>query len=81
MECSKFKVIQWNCNRIKPKQNFLFKLVSDADVFCLQETWLTKEDSFHVQNYNIFRKDRDDNGKEGGGLMFGVKNNLQYINA
>ena len=75
MSTRSFKVVQWNCNRLKPKLSFMHKVVDSNDIFCLQETWLEPTDNFYMNDFNIYRKDRS-SGSKGGGLIIGVRKDL-----
>ena len=73
----KIKVLQWNCNRLKPRLLCFLKIISDFDVLCCQESWLKDEDVLTLPEFNIYRKDRVN--EEGGGLFIAIKKNLQFM--
>ena len=55
-------------------------IVREFDIFCMQETWLTNEQSFQVPGYNYFRSDRTKNKKAkrgSGGVVVLYKSELQ----
>ena len=81
METLKLKILQWNCNRIKPRLGWIHNLGDDIDVLCLQETWLKESDPFCIPGFNIYRKDRQSeqtDTREGGGLLIAIKKNLHF---
>lgn len=58
----KLNILQWNCRSIKPKlksfEQVLFK--EKIHMAILSETWLVPDDFIKINNYKIFRLDRDD---------------------
>ena len=63
---------------IKELDNMVRKF--DIHVFCFQETWLTKELSFNVKGYKIFRSDRPKKStarRASGGVIILFKDNLE----
>lgn len=71
------KVIQWNCRSINSNRVFLEMLIEkhDPDILLLSETWLKNSQSFNLQGFNVFRRDRMNNSR-GGGVMVATKTYL-----
>ena len=68
------------CNKIPELQATLD--VYDPDIFCVSETWLSDDfpdSNFQLNNYNIFRHDRDGGRDPHGGVMIGVKCDLNPV--
>lgn len=58
----KLNIIQWNAQSVRPKSLALEQLLSQDKIHiaALSETWLEPESNFKINNYKIFRKDRQD---------------------
>lgn len=69
--------MQWNCRSIFSAATDLFYMCNEhsPDVILLQETWLSKEKSFHLKNYRIFRLDRP---SRGGGLAVFISSQIAH---
>ncbi|GFV20460.1 hypothetical protein TNCV_4142211 [Trichonephila clavipes] len=68
-------IIQWNCRGLKNKFIWLnIPPFSEADIWVLQETFLSIHDNINLPNKIIFRKDRED--RSGGGLLIAVPSNI-----
>ena len=76
---SKFlSILLWNAQSIKekhPEFKLLVKKLTPS-LFGICETWLKGKHKFRIPNYHILRQDRED--REGGGIMIGIKNSLEY---
>ena len=60
----------------------LDNMVRNFDIFCFQGTWLTKELSFNVKGYKIFRSDRPKKSiarRASGGVIMLFKDNLEPV--
>ena len=58
----------------------LDNMVRNFDIFCFQKTWLTKELSFNVKGYKVFRSDRPKKStvrRASGGVIILFKDNLE----
>ena len=77
------KIFQWNCHSLNPKKGSLSRLAADYDILLLCETWLKPNINFHLSNFNIIRKDRDDR-QEGdfplpSGMIYPSKGWIQLL--
>jgi len=74
------KIMQWNCNsilcRLPELKLLLSKMEKEPDVICLQETYLKNGTQLLLPNYNIERRDREDERK--GGMAILIKKNISY---
>ena len=54
------------------------KLITNYDIFCLQETWLTDSESINMDDFTIYRSDRKENKRHcgSGGVVTLVKSKL-----
>lgn len=72
-------IVSWNAQGISnsSKQYELNKFLNEshADVICLQETFLNHHNSFYVNNYTVYRRDRD---AHGGGVAILLKDNIRH---
>ena len=52
----KHKIIQWNCQGLKPNYNEASLLISEYNpsVFCFQETYLEPGDNISLKGFNIY---------------------------
>ena len=75
---TKLKLIQWNARNIKQRTTDIIPLLRN-DILCIQETWLNNKDQFKLKNFNIIRKDREED-TVGGGVLIAVKDNIEYTN-
>ncbi|XP_063615580.1 uncharacterized protein LOC134788675 [Penaeus indicus] len=71
------KIILWNIRSIQNKKTELNYLLNkeQPDIIGICETWLKCKDKFNLQNYQVIRKDRED--QIGGGLALCIKNDIQ----
>lgn len=71
------KILQWNIRSVFSNIDNLKVLIQEYkfEIITLNETWLKKEYSFKLNQYNVMRKDRHD-GK--GGIAILIKNNIEY---
>ena len=69
--------MHWNARSVKNKMVQLYNTINTEKpiVITICETWLNKKDTFKINGYKIFRKDRS--GKTGGGLIIAVDQSLQ----
>lgn len=56
-------IMQWNAQSVKPKRLELEQLLvqNKIHIAAISETWLNPDSSFKINNYTIFRLDREDN--------------------
>ena len=73
----KLTITGTNANGLKSKKDSLLNLLStdNPQVFMIQETKMKKKNQMEVQGYELFEKVRK--GKDGGGVMIGVKKDLE----
>lgn len=59
---SDFNIMQWNSQSVRPKMACLSTFLNQENIHIalVSETWLEDESSFHISEYNIFRRDRSD---------------------
>lgn len=71
------RILQWNCRSINSKVGELCKLIQifKIDVVLLQETFLSDNKTFKINNFNIIRNDRN---SQGGGVAIAIKNNWKF---
>lgn len=70
------RLLQWNARSIRNKNVWLSQaLFIDADVLCIQETFLLPQDNFHLSRKIIYRNDRVSNNR-GGGTLIAVNNTI-----
>ena len=62
------KLVNWNANGIKSKKSSLmeFLIRHKIDIACITETHLKNTETFKINGYNIYRKDRDTIHSKGG---------------
>ncbi|TGZ47961.1 hypothetical protein DBV15_10259, partial [Temnothorax longispinosus] len=72
---SEIKILQWNCRGLQDKLPNLQFLAKKFDIFCIQETLLTKVSKVSVNNFSLLRTDITKPGMRG--ICFLVKNNLK----
>ena len=74
----KFKVYYHNIRGIKSKLKSLKEIIEDEKpaVICITETHLGKEETIKIQDYKLFRNDRN---TEGGGVLIGVHKKLKNV--
>ncbi|KAL4091248.1 hypothetical protein QTP88_025970 [Uroleucon formosanum] len=55
------KLVNWNANGIKSKKSSLIEFLfrHNIDIACLTETHLKNTETFKINGYNIYRRDRD----------------------
>ena len=75
---SKYKIIQWNCRGVKPRFEELLLLLSllRPSVFCLQETFLKRNDTFTLKGFNIYNHIHLDCLRASGGSSLLVHSTL-----
>lgn len=56
-------VFQWNAQSLKPKQLAFEHILTESRVLIavISETWLDPDSRLKINNYNVFRNDREDN--------------------
>ena len=72
-------IFSWNGRSIRNKETELKLHVYTKklyDVIALQETWLKPKNKIHFESYETIREDRL--GRNGGGVMFLIKEGVQY---
>lgn len=62
MDNKQFNILQWNCRSINSNKYSLLNYLNTTtvDVIILVETWLKKNQSFHIRDFSCVRNDRDD---------------------
>lgn len=65
---SELIICSWNANGISNKKPILINFLKDkqVDIMLINETKLTDQDKLKIKNYDVIRKDRDDNTRAGG---------------
>ena len=75
-------ILHLNCQSIKNESKILQlnHLTSkyNSNLICLNETFLKPIDAFNLENFNIHRKDRIN--KKGGGVILGIKKDIESKN-
>ena len=71
----KHKIIQWNCQGLKPNYNEVSLLISEYNpsVFCFQETFLKPDDNISLRGFNIYNYVHTDCLRPSGGASIFVK--------
>jgi hypothetical protein len=87
MAKTQFRMLQWNTsganNKLVDVQHFI--TLFDPSVICLNETWFYPLTSFFLQNYAIFRQDRELNPTDllfnslGGGVAILIREGTTVI--
>ena len=72
------EIFQWNSRSIVNKESELKKEIrrQKYEIFAIQETWLKEKDNFKFKPYVVLRSDRIN--RQGGGVMFLVKDTIQF---
>lgn len=72
------KIITWNAHSIQNKKTDLNYLIfkENPGLIAISETWLKNKDNFKLNNYEIIRKDREN--QIGGGLMMCIRKDIQF---
>jgi hypothetical protein len=66
---NKIQFLQWNCQSIKLKLPELQRRANQYIIF-LSETWLTKEDTVYIKDFDIIRKYRGGCTRGGVAIIF-----------
>ena len=71
----KHKIIQWNCQGLKPNYNEVSLLISEYNpsVFCFQETFLKPDDKISLKGFNVYNYVHTDCLRPSGGASIFVK--------
>lgn len=71
-------ILQWNARSFRGKKVELsiINIIKNYDIILLTETWLKVNEPFHINNYNIVRKDWANHNSSG--LTIAIKTNLTY---
>ena len=74
----KHKIIQWNCQGLKPNYNEVSLLISEYNpsVFCFQETFLKPDDNISLGGFNIYNYVHTDCLRPSGGASIFVKSSF-----
>src|ERR1700755_3212489 len=74
---NKLNVCQWNIRGYNSNKCYLEHLVGkyNINIIALQETFLNVEKFCFFKNFNIYRKDRNNNG---GGVLLGIRKDISY---
>ncbi|KAE9522699.1 hypothetical protein AGLY_016921, partial [Aphis glycines] len=72
-------VLNWNANGIKSKKSSLIEFLTrhKIDIACITETHLKNHETFKLNGYNIYRKDRD-HIHSSGGVAILIKKNIKH---
>ena len=74
-------IIQWNCRGLKNKIDEIKLFIREHNpiAFCLQETFLTKNDNFNIKNYSFYSFDaRDTQSRPSRGTCILVRNDVSH---
>jgi len=74
--CKNITLFQWNCHGILNKRDSLAQLGNQFDILAISETWLSPDKSFHLNNYNILRKDGP--SSKSGGVLLAIRNSISF---
>ncbi|WP_333764851.1 reverse transcriptase domain-containing protein [Streptomyces sp. IBSBF 2390] len=71
-------ILQLNCNGVRDKIQEIIHYMeqNNISIAAIQETKLSLNSRLNVPDYTLVRKDRGE--RRGGGVMFIIKNNIQY---
>jgi len=72
-------LVNWNANGIKSKISSLMEFLTrhKIDIACITETHLKNHETFKLNGYNIYRKDRD-HIHSSGGVPILIKKNIKH---
>ena len=78
----KHKIIQWNCQGLKPNYNEVSLLISEYNpsVFSFQETFLKPDDNISLKGFNIYNYVHTDCLRPSGGASIFVKSSFLQRN-
>lgn len=73
------KLVNWNANGIKSKKSSLIKFLfrHNIDIACVTEIHLNNTETFKINGYNIYKKDRD-TVHSSGGVEISVKRIIKH---
>nr|XP_008193154.2 PREDICTED: nucleic-acid-binding protein from mobile element jockey [Tribolium castaneum] len=76
------KIMAWNANGIisKKLETEQYLIEQHIDIALISETHLRPGDKFKTPNYKTYRKDRDQNGRQGGGVAILIRNSKSTYN-
>ena len=86
MDKNSIKMASFNINKnfsVKCNDEILVELVNKVDIMCIQETWLTANQSIQIAGYEYFRSDRrktkysKTKGNTGGGVVILYKQEIK----
>ena len=74
----KHKIIQWNCQGLKPNYNEVSLLISEYNpsVFCFQDTFLKPDDNIWLKGFNIYNYVHNECMRPSGGVLVFVKSSF-----
>ena len=74
----KHKIIQWNCQGLKPNYNEVSLLISiyNPSVFCFQEAFLKPDDNISLKVFNVYNYVHTDCLRPSGGASIFVKSSF-----
>lgn len=76
---AKLNLLSWNAQSIANRtKNFELELLlrdNNIHIACIQETYLSNGTKVHLENYSLYRHDRDTHG---GGVAIAVRNNIRH---
>lgn len=72
------KILQWNAQSLPSHKGDFIRIISEykPQIICISETWFKKNKHFHLNGYNIVRKDRYDNR---GGVAILILGSLSFV--
>lgn len=72
------KILSWNCQSIRKKVSELHDYINkaDIDIVTLSETWISNNQALNLQNYTIYRRDRQHS--QHGGVAIAIKQNISH---
>ena len=72
-------LVNWNANGIKSKKSSLMEFLTrhKIDIACITETHLKNHETFKLNGYNIYRKDRN-HIHSSGGVAILIKKNIKH---
>lgn len=73
------KLVNWNANGIKSKKSSLMEFITrhKIGIVCITETHLKDHETFKLNGYNIYTKDRDVIHSSGGVAIL-IKKNIKH---
>lgn len=76
---------KWNAQSVLPKVNEITNFLQSqhTDICLISETWLKHDESCSIQNYTLYRKDRQSTNASkrnvGGGVAIAIRNDIPHV--